>query len=103
MINSKPRMSAQTLKLLAALLEADAREMSGAEIGKSTKLQSGTLYPILMRLENYGWLSSRWETEEPNELGRPRRRFYRLTGLGQRQAMASMQELRSSLGRIAFA
>ena len=61
-------------------------ELSGAEIGRFAKLASGTLYPILLRLEEAGWLASRWEVEDPRELRRPRRRFYRVTGVGARKA-----------------
>jgi PadR family transcriptional regulator, regulatory protein PadR len=96
-------MSAQTLKVLVALLEARCDELSGVEIGKSAKLQSGTLYPILMRLEQQGWLASRWETEGPHALGRPRRRFYHLTGLGQTRAKTVFQELHPLLGRLSWA
>jgi PadR family transcriptional regulator PadR len=91
--NNEPRMSAQTLKVLGALLASLRDELAGAEIGQATKLSSGTLYPILARLEGAGWLESRWETEEPNKLGRPRKRFYRVTGLGARKAKEVLLEL----------
>jgi DNA-binding PadR family transcriptional regulator len=45
----------------------------------------GTLYKALDRLERAGYLESRWE--EPDyaaEAARPRRRFYRITGMGER-------------------
>ena len=77
MAPNEPRMTTQTLKVLGAILNATGGELSGAEISKDTKLMSGTLYPILMRLEQCGWLESRWETEDPKALGRPRRRYYR--------------------------
>ena len=82
----QPRTTAQTLKVVATLMSRIQDEMSGAEIARSTKLASGTLYPILLRLEEAGWVESRWETEDPHELGRPRRRFYRVTGAGARRA-----------------
>jgi PadR family transcriptional regulator PadR len=100
---SEPRMSVQTLKVLSALLCSPEGELSGAEIGRSAKLQSGTLYPILLRLEAAGWLASRWETEDPQALGRPRRRFYRVTGLGQTRARAVFSELGPGFGVPAWA
>jgi PadR family transcriptional regulator PadR len=78
-------------------------ELSGAEIGQVTKIASGTLYPILARLEQAGWFESRWETERPQALGRPRRRLYRLTGLGATNARATFRDLQPSFGRLAWA
>src|ERR1700735_5561028 len=76
------RITTQTLRVLGAFTTSKLDELSGAEIAKSTGLQSGTLYPILARLEQAEWLDSRWEAGDPRELGRPRRRLYQLTGLG---------------------
>src|SRR5690349_16709836 len=56
----EPRMSAQTLKVLGSLLSDPRDELSGADIARLTDLPSGTLYPILLRLEGAKWLSSRW-------------------------------------------
>ena len=39
---------------------------------------SGTLYPLLARLEAAGWFTSEWEDVDPSEVGRPRRRLYKL-------------------------
>lgn len=88
----QPRLTTQTLKVLASLMSRTQDEISGAEIARSTKLASGTLYPILFRLEEAGWVESRWETEDPHELGRPRRRLYRVTGVGMRAARAAFRE-----------
>ena len=99
----EPRLSGQSLKVLHALLEAHGGELAGSEIGKGTSLQSGTLYPILMRLEECGWLGSRWEEGDPKTLGRPRRRYYRLTGIGATRARAALRELQPLNGRIAWA
>lgn len=76
------RMSFQTLKVLEAFLESPTEERSGADIHKRSALASGTLYPILLRLESAGWLVSRWETIDPSAAGRPRKRLYRLTTSG---------------------
>jgi PadR family transcriptional regulator, regulatory protein PadR len=96
-------MSAATLKVLNALLSSPRDELSGAEIGRAAKLASGTLYPILLRFEQAEWLKSRWETEDPHELGRPRRRFYRVTGFGARHAKAAFRKLEPTLGRLSGA
>jgi DNA-binding PadR family transcriptional regulator len=80
------RMSLQTLKVLEAFLENPANELSGADVFERCRLASGTLYPILLRLESAGWFVSRWESVDPSRAGRPRRRFYRLTATGLRRA-----------------
>ena len=47
-------------------------------------VEQGSLYPALYRIEQKGWLTSRWET---NETGR-RAKFYTLTRAGRRQLEA---------------
>ena len=76
------RMSLQTLRVLEAFLENPTQELAGADVQKRGRLASGTLYPILLRLESAGWFSSRWESIDPASEGRPRRRLYRLTPTG---------------------
>jgi PadR family transcriptional regulator, regulatory protein PadR len=99
---SEPRLTPSTLKALSALMSSPRNELSGADIGRATGLPSGTLYPILLRLEDAGWLASRWETEDPTALGRPRRRFYRVTGAGASKARSAARELEVSIGRLAW-
>jgi DNA-binding PadR family transcriptional regulator len=79
-------MSLQTLHVLEAFLENPTEELSGADLQRRAGLASGTLYPILLRLETAGWFTSRWETIDPSAAGRPRRRLYRLTASGLRRA-----------------
>src|ERR1700760_4810189 len=76
------RMSLQTLRTLEAFLENPTDELSGSDVQKRSGLASGTLYPILLRLESAGWFVSRWEAVDPASVGRPRRRLYRLTPSG---------------------
>jgi PadR family transcriptional regulator PadR len=80
------RMSLQTLKVLEAFLDNPTDELAGADVLQRSRLASGTLYPILLRLESAGWFVSRWESIDPSSAGRPRRRFYRLTPTGLRRA-----------------
>jgi PadR family transcriptional regulator, regulatory protein PadR len=94
--------TAQVLKVLGTFLNNPKEELSGAEISKLTRLKSGTLYPILMRLEGAKWLESEWETGDPKVLGRPRRRFYSITALGARSARAEFREFDIALGRPAW-
>jgi PadR family transcriptional regulator len=45
------------------------------------RLQQGSLYPALHRLERRGWIKARWGTSENNR----RAKFYELTKAGKRQ------------------
>lgn len=56
----------------------------GYALMKSTGLKSGTLYPILMRLTDRGFLVASWE--EPQSSGRPPRQTYQLTPAGRSYA-----------------
>ena len=100
-MDKQPRLSAQTIKVLSALMASPAADLSGAEIAKQAKLASGTLYPILFRLENVGWLKSRWEAGDPTRLGRPRRRFYRITAKGLRNVDQVVRDLTRSVESFA--
>jgi PadR family transcriptional regulator PadR len=94
MADSQVRLSGPTLKLLKLMLEEPTKKRSGAEISREAKIGSGTLYPLLVRLEGAGWLVSEWEQVSPREVGRPRRRFYRLSTAGYpkaREALADFQ------------
>jgi len=75
-------MTIPTQLVLEALLSAPQRELYGVEIGDLADLRSGTVHPILARLEGVGWLTSRWEDIDPQVEGRPPRRYYRLTAEG---------------------
>jgi transcriptional regulator len=44
-------------------------------------LNQGTIYPALLRLEQKGWITSRWGTSENNR----RARFYEITRAGKKQ------------------
>jgi PadR family transcriptional regulator, regulatory protein PadR len=77
------RRSPQTLHVLELFLAAPADWRYGYDISRDTGVKSGTLYPILMRLEENGLLESDWET---SQAGRPPRHVYRLTRSGQRAA-----------------
>jgi DNA-binding PadR family transcriptional regulator len=71
-------MTLPTQLVLRSLMADPAREMYGLEICAAAGLPSGTVHPILARLEGVGWLRSRWEEADPAEQGRPRRRYYAL-------------------------
>src|SRR5215510_2079798 len=92
--------------LMLSLLEDQPRH--GYEVGKLIEVRSGgtlhfhvaSLYPLLYRIEERGWIQGRW-VEKPNQR---RRRYYRLTMEGQRVLVLQRkkwQEFAEAVGRIA--
>ncbi|HLB98571.1 MAG TPA: helix-turn-helix transcriptional regulator [Acetobacteraceae bacterium] len=79
----KRRPSDQALTVLAALAAQPKAWRHGYDLAVETGLKSGTLYPILMRLEERSLLQANWE--EPGQ-GRAPRHQYRLTAQGVRWA-----------------
>jgi PadR family transcriptional regulator, regulatory protein PadR len=87
------RLTQTTLRVLKLFIDDPRKERSGAEIIRETRVFSGTLYPMLRRLERAGWFTGTWETIDPKEAGRPRQRFYRISALGQRAATEAFAEI----------
>jgi PadR family transcriptional regulator, regulatory protein PadR len=83
-------MTIPTQLVLEALLDEPQAERYGLEIGDAAGLRSGTVHPILARLEAYGWLASRWEDIDASAEGRPARRYYKLTADGALAARAAL-------------
>jgi transcriptional regulator len=79
--------------MILSLLEGEPRH--GYELGKLIEARSGgrltfqvsTLYPVLYRMEDRGWIDGRWVEKE----GQRDRKDYRITGKG-RKALAAKQE-----------
>ena len=89
-------MTVAVATVLAALLEEPEADRSGLELMAATGLPSGTIYPILRRLQDAGWVTAHWERIDPVAAGRPARRYYRLTADGVQQARAALAELRAA-------
>lgn len=87
------RLSHQTLAILDALLARPTRWSYGYSLSQDTGIASGTLYPILMRLEKLGWLETSWE--DARVPGRPPRHLYRLTGNGREWAREELRLARA--------
>ena len=80
--------------MLDRFLERPRNWRYGYELSRETGLKSGTLYPILMRLEKYALLEARWEATEN---GVPPRHTYRLTPGGLELARAKLAAPRPEL------
>jgi PadR family transcriptional regulator len=90
----RPKMTGPVQKVLRAMLKDPTVERYGLEISQQADLETGTLYPILARLEDWDWVTSRWEDPERHiRQGRPRRRYYRLTENGAEQARLALAEI----------
>jgi PadR family transcriptional regulator PadR len=74
------RISPQALAVLQALARDPTRWRHGYELGQQLGLKAGSLYPILIRLDERGLLESTWEDDPPR--GRPARHMYRISGAG---------------------
>jgi PadR family transcriptional regulator, regulatory protein PadR len=97
MSGKMPRMTLPTQLVLGELIADPARRIHGFELCAATGLASGTVYPILLRLEERGWLESEWEEPEVHvPAGRPRRRYYRLTEDGAAGARLVLQAAKAS-------
>lgn len=76
------RLTTPTRMVLDMLLATADDPPWGYRICEETGLGSGTVYPILERLEEAGWIEGTWEREAGQLGDRPRRRFYTLTSAG---------------------
>lgn len=80
----KRALSDQARTLLAVLLDARDGWRHGYDLARLADLRSGTLYPLLVRLEAQGYLEAEWQPA--TEAGRPPRHAYRLTASGAKLA-----------------
>lgn len=93
-------MTIPTQLVLRALLDDPTHEMYGLQVCAAAGLPSGTIHPILARFERIGWLESSWEDASPQEEGRPRRRYYRLTKDGAERARIALAQATTSIGSL---
>ncbi len=80
----KPNSSRQTRAVLAELSARPQAWRHGYDICQATRLRSGTVYPLLIRLHDQGLLEAEWQP--PEDPGRPPRHVYRLTAAGLKAA-----------------
>jgi PadR family transcriptional regulator, regulatory protein PadR len=96
------KLTAPLERVLRAFLDDPAAPRYGYDLMKAAGLPSGTLYPLLSRLETRGLVTSAWET--PQEEGQRPRRYYQLTGEGVRVARLELAQAsaarRSAPGKV---
>jgi DNA-binding PadR family transcriptional regulator len=79
-MSNPPNLTYPTALVLHALAKGYAY---GFDIIDATGLPSGTVYPLLRRLERMGCVESRWEGQaKAAREGRPARKYYRIRGEG---------------------
>lgn len=88
------RLTRATTRTLLAFLGTPGTWRYGYDLMKVADLSSGTLYPLLARLTEDGWLESRWEESE--HPGKPPRQLYRLTAAGRVGARAALERAQAS-------
>ncbi|WP_244989643.1 PadR family transcriptional regulator [Saccharothrix coeruleofusca] len=96
----EPKMTLPTQLVLGVLLAEPDKEHYGLEVCQAAGLPSGTVHPILARLESCGWVTSQWEEVDPREQGRPRRRYYRMAPDGVAAAQAAVARAHGSITRL---
>ncbi|WP_376702515.1 PadR family transcriptional regulator [Mesorhizobium sp. ISC25] len=102
MANKNVRLTSVSLKVLKIFIDAPRKPRSGIEISRESGIASGTLYPILDRLEDAGWFASAWENVDPAEVGRPRRRYYTITGEGYNAANEALAPYQMPNGAVGW-
>jgi PadR family transcriptional regulator PadR len=91
------RISDETALVLAIFVGAPSGSTWGRQIVRDTGIRSGSLYPILQRLEERGLLNSRWEDLDAAVAeGRRPRRLYMLNPDNLERAKALIAEWRTS-------
>ncbi|MER7182932.1 helix-turn-helix transcriptional regulator [Streptomyces hyaluromycini] len=89
------RMTLPTITVLDVLANAAGEDIHGLEVCSRAHLGTGTVYPMLSRLEKAGMVAARWEDDQiwqeaADKEWRPRRRYYEITGAG----MAALTQAR---------
>jgi DNA-binding PadR family transcriptional regulator len=87
------RVAVQFQQCQVTVLLGRADDLHGWAIMKATKRSGPTVYGVLDRLEDAGWISGRWEDANP-EPGKPRRRLYSITSTGVIGAQEILRERR---------
>ena len=93
------KMTGPLERVLRVFLDDPSAHHYGYDLMKATKLASGTLYPMLARLQEEGVLTSAWGP--PPEDGRPPRKVYEMTGEGVRIARQELAEASLAAPRTA--
>ncbi|MDQ6946895.1 MAG: PadR family transcriptional regulator [Actinomycetota bacterium] len=84
------RRTHSLMAVIAALLKSPDDDHYGLELARIAGIRPGSIYPILVRLEGKGWISGHWEDIDESAEGRRKRKYFRLTGVGAKQAAGEL-------------
>ena len=85
--------SAKALLIIAVMLREPRSSHRGLTLCAAAGIPAGASYLLLSELEEIGWVESGWDPRRLGEgEGRPRRRLYRLTALGESSADARLKK-----------
>jgi PadR family transcriptional regulator len=95
------KLTASLERVLRVFLADPSERRYGYDLMKAARLPSGTLYPMLARLQEQGLVTAEWESrpDDAEASGRPPRKYYQLTGEGVRVARLELAQAAVSPGR----
>jgi len=96
----KRKLSPQTLAVLKYMLDNPKADVFGLQLIEAIGQPAGTIYPILGRLEEIGWVQGEWESMERKDKGRRRRRYYLLTKEGKSDGKKYLREGIKELSKL---
>jgi PadR family transcriptional regulator PadR len=98
-VTNAVRMTPTTRAVLRVFLDRPSSSRYGFDVARESGIATGSLYPILARLEEAGWLTSAWESSEDIGAGRPRRRYYQLSADGVVATRSALADSGTPAGR----
>ncbi|MDP9766477.1 PadR family transcriptional regulator [Deinococcus enclensis] len=86
------RSTKNILQVYAAMLQDPGGQHYALELSRDSRVNIGTIYAVLARLEQHGIVTSAVEDVDPSAAGRPVRRYYRFTGDGLKAARQDLAD-----------
>ena len=79
-------------RIFSVFLQNPDKQHTGTEVRALAKAGAGTVFPLLQDMCDKDWVTDEWEIQDPKILGRPRKRFFKLTSLGERSMKMFIQD-----------
>ena len=92
------RITKPTLAIARYLISLEGKSTYGMDIGRHTGRGTASVYSVLDRFEDYGWLDSHWESDSDRKGAR--RRLYTLTKLGDLQLHALVESAQEESQKV---
>lgn len=90
------RVTRNILQLFAIMLRDPTGQHYALELSREARVNVGSIYAILARLEQNGIVTAKFEDIDPVEVGRPPRRYYSFTAEGRRFAQSEISTLQTA-------